>query len=87
MSDLVSARLVPLNALLLRAAEKHGRRLDRAAEARKVREADSLTWVPDGITGDPLALVDRLEEHVAGAVVCGACYHRCRPQAGRLSQR
>lgn len=67
MSDLISARLVPLNALLLRTAEKHGRRLDRAAEARKVREADSLTWVPDGITGDPLALVDRLEEHVAGA--------------------
>jgi len=67
MSDLISARLVPLNALLLRAAEKHGRRLDRAAEARKVRETDSLTWVPDGITGDPLALVDRLEEHVAGA--------------------
>ncbi len=32
-----------------------------------MREADSLTWVPDGITGDPLALVDRLEEHVAGA--------------------
>jgi hypothetical protein len=67
MSDLISARLVPLNALLLRAAEKHGRRLDRAAEARKGREADSLTWVPDGITGDPLALVDLLEEHVAGA--------------------
>jgi hypothetical protein len=66
MSDLISARLVPLNALLLRAAEKHGRRLDRAAEARKVREAASLTWVPDGITGDAWAEVDRLEEHVAG---------------------
>ncbi|MCH2486751.1 MAG: hypothetical protein MK010_03275 [Erythrobacter sp.] len=67
MSDLVSARLVPLNALLLRAAEVHGRRLDRAAAVRQVREAASLTWVPDGITGDPLALVERLEEHVAGA--------------------
>ena len=67
MSDLVSARLVPLNALLLRAAELHGRRLDPAAAARKVREAASLTWVPDGITGDPLALVDRLDEHIAGA--------------------
>ncbi|MBO9510884.1 hypothetical protein [Erythrobacter sp. A6_0] len=67
MSHFVSARLVPLNALLLRQAELHGRRLDDVAKSRKVRDADSLTWVPDGVTGDPLALVDRLEEHVAGA--------------------
>ena len=67
MSHFVSARLVPLNALLLRQAELHGRRQDDVAKSRKVRDADSLTWVPDGVTGDPLALVDRLEEHVAGA--------------------
>lgn len=67
MSDFVSARLVPLNALLLRKAEQHGRRLDNVAVSRKVRDADSLTWVPDGVTGDPLALADRLEEHVRGA--------------------
>lgn len=66
MSDLVSARLVPLNALLLRKAEQHGRRLDNVAVSRKVRDADSLTWVPDGVTGDPLALAERLEEHVKG---------------------
>ena len=67
MSHFVSARLVPLNALLLRQAELHGRRLDDVAKSRKVRDADSLTWVPNGVTGDPLALADRLEEHVAGA--------------------
>lgn len=67
MSHFVSARLVPLNAPLLRRAELHGRRLDDVAASRKVRDAESLTWVPDGVTGDPLALVDRLEEHVAGA--------------------
>ena len=67
MSHLVSARLVPLNALLLRKAEQHGRRQDDVAKSRKVRDADSLTWVPNGVTGDPLALADRLDEHVAGA--------------------
>lgn len=66
MSNAVSARIEHLNIPLLRSAETHGRRLDAAAMKRKVREADSLTWVPQGVAGDPLALVDRLEEHVAG---------------------
>ena len=69
MSNMVMARLRPLNMPLLRASETHGRRLDATAKARKVRDEASLTWVPDGIDGDPLALADRLADHVAGAMV------------------
>lgn len=69
MSNLVMARIRPLNGPLLAAAEQHGRRLDEAAIRRKVRDDPSLTWVPDGIEEDPLALSDRLADHVAGAMV------------------
>ena len=69
MSNLVMARIRPLNGPLLAAAEQHGRRLDKAAIRRKVRDDPSLTWVPEGIEEDPLALSDRLAEHVAGALV------------------
>lgn len=67
MSNAVSARIVPLNMPLLRSSETHGRRLDATAKARRVRDAPSLAWSPSA--GDPLALVDRLEEHVAGAFI------------------
>jgi len=69
MSNFSMARLRPLNMPLLRAAETHGRRLDATAIKRKVRDEPSLTWVPDGVEGDPLALPDRLADHVAGALV------------------
>ena len=69
MSNLVMARIRPLNGPLLAAAEQHGRRLDEAAIRRKVRDDPSLTWVPEGIEEDPLALSDRLADHVAGAMV------------------
>lgn len=69
MSNLAMARVKPLNAPLLGLAETHGRRLDKAAMDRKVRDEPSLTWVPDGITGDPLALADRLADHVEGAFI------------------
>ena len=69
MSNLVMARIRPLNGPLLVAAEQHGRRLDEAAIRRKVRDDPSLTWVPEGIEEDPLALSDRLADHVAGALV------------------
>ena len=69
MSNLVMARIKPLNGPLLAAAEQHGRRLDAAAIRRKVRDEPSLTWTPDGVDGDPLALSDRLADHVAGALV------------------
>ena len=69
MSNLVMARIRPLNGPLLAAAEQHGRRLDEAAIRRKVRDDPSLTWVPEGIEEDPLALSDRLADHVAGALV------------------
>lgn len=69
MSNLVMARIKPLNGPLLAAAEQHGRRLDAAAIRRKVRDDPSLTWTPDGVDGDPLALSDRLADHVAGALV------------------
>jgi len=68
MSNQISVRLASLNMPLLGAAEVHGRRLDDAAISRKVREAESLTWVPEGITGDPLALSDRLADHLSGEV-------------------
>lgn len=63
------ARIIALNGPLLASAQEHGRRVDRAAIARKVRDELSLTWVPPRVTGDPLALVDRLSDHVAGAFV------------------
>lgn len=69
MSNLVMARIKPLNGPLLAAAEQHGRRLDDAAKRRKVRDDPSLTWVPEDVVGDPLALSDRLADHVAGALV------------------
>lgn len=69
MSNLVMARIKPLNGPLLAAAEQHGRRLDDAAKRRKVRDEPSLTWTPDGVDGDPLSLADRLADHVAGALV------------------
>lgn len=69
MSNFSMARLRPLNMPLLRAAETHGRRLDATAIKRKVRDEPSLTWVPDGVEGDALALPDRLADHVAGALV------------------
>jgi cell division septum initiation protein DivIVA len=69
MSNLVMARIRPLNGPLLAAAEQHGRRLDEAAIRRKVRDDPSLTWVPEGIEEDPLALSDRLADHVRGAMV------------------
>jgi len=69
MSNLVMARIRSLNGPLLAAAEQHGRRLDEAAIRRKVRDDPSLTWVPEGAKEDPLALSDRLAEHVAGAMV------------------
>jgi hypothetical protein len=69
MSILVMARIRPLNGPLLGLAEVHGRRLDDAAKRRKVRDEPSLTWVPDGVGGDPLALSDRLADHVTGALV------------------
>lgn len=69
MSNLVMARIKALNAPLLGKAEIHGRRLDRAAIERKVRDEPSLTWAPEGVEGDPLALSDRLADHVAGAMV------------------
>lgn len=69
MSNLVMARIKPLNGPLLAAAEQHGRRLDAAAIRRKVRDEPSLTWTPDGVDGDPLALSNRLADHVAGALV------------------
>jgi len=69
MSNFSMARLRPLNMPLLRAAETHGRRLDATAIKRKVRDEASLTWVPDGVEGDPLALPDRLADHIVGALV------------------
>lgn len=69
MSNLVMARIKPLNGPLLIAAEQHGRRLDKAAQNRKVRDEPSLTWVPEGVEGDPLALSERLADHIAGAMV------------------
>jgi hypothetical protein len=69
MSNLVMARIRPLNGPLLAAAEKHGRREDATAKRRKVRDDPSLTWVPEGISADPLALSARLADHVAGALV------------------
>lgn len=69
MSNLIMARIRPLNGPLLASAEKHGRREDQAAIRRKVRDEPSLTWTPADITGDPLALSDRLADHVAGAMV------------------
>lgn len=69
MSNLVMARIRQLNGPLLAAAEQHGRREDDAAKRRKVRDDPSLTWVPEGISADPLALSDRLDDHVAGALV------------------
>lgn len=69
MSNLVMARIRPLNGPLLGLAEVHGRRLDDAAKRRKVRDEPSLTWVPDDVGGDPLALSDRLADHVTGALV------------------
>ncbi|MBD8737815.1 hypothetical protein, partial [Sphingomonas sp. CFBP 13706] len=69
MSNLVMAHINALNMPLLKTAETHGRRLDDAAKSRKVRDEPSLTWVPEGVDGDPLALPDRLADHVAGAFV------------------
>lgn len=68
MSNAVSARVERLNMPVLRAMEKHGRREDRTAIARKVRDVPSLAWSSDPLA-DPLALVDRYEDHVRGALV------------------
>lgn len=63
------ARVRRLTALELRHSETHGRREDDRARARKVRDEPSITWVPEGVDGDPLALSERLADHTAGAFV------------------
>ena len=65
MSNAVMARMVALSLPELRGAEKHGRRLDSMAKKAKVRDDPSLVWAPESATGDPLALSDRLADHVA----------------------
>jgi hypothetical protein len=69
MSLLVMAHINALNMPLLKAAEIHGKRLDDTSAMRKYRDGEPLTWVPDDIDGDPLALPDRLADHLAGAFV------------------
>jgi hypothetical protein len=69
MSHFAMARIKRLNLPLLWKVETHGRREDRSAKSRKVRDEPSLTWTPSGVEGDPLALSDRLADHVRGALV------------------
>lgn len=67
MSNAGSARIDRLNLAGLNYAENHGRRIDETSQARRVRKDESIAWSPGG--GDPLALSDRLADHIEGAMV------------------
>lgn len=69
MSNYSSGRILKLTRKELELAMAHGRREDETSRKRKVRDEEPLTWVPEGVSGDPLDLLGRYDEHVKGAFI------------------
>lgn len=63
------ARIWRLDLSQLQLAEVHARRLSPEAQKRQIRTEAPVTWLPDGIDADPLALEDRYRHHVDGAFI------------------
>lgn len=69
MSLFVMARIRRLTRRQIGLAEIHARRLDAKSRSRTVREEPPVTWVPQGVDLNPLALPKLYDRHVAGAFV------------------
>lgn len=69
MSLYCMARTRRLTLAALERAEIHARRADARSQRRRVRDVPPITWIPQRVDGDHLALVERYKEHVQGAFI------------------
>lgn len=63
------ARIRRQTILELELAETHARRGDKRSQARRVRDVPPLTWLPAGVSDDPLSYRTLYADHVEGAFI------------------
>lgn len=65
MSTFSMARVRRLTPRILRLSEKHGKRLDKSSIKRAINLGiPPVKWLPDGVAGDALDLVEQYERHL-----------------------